>query len=148
MTILSLKVSLRSGAYAGSPWEAVIEIESSASLGDLHFAIQDAVGFDDDHLFEFFIARTETSRDRVCFDDESGQLDETSLESLFPLPERKSLYYLFDYGDSWLFKVTKVNRAAGVPDPLASYPRLVRESGTRPEQYPDFDEDDEDDEDA
>ncbi len=141
MTILSLKISLRSGAYANGPWEAVIEIESSALLEDLHFAIQDALGFDDDHLYEFFIARTETSRDRVRFDDENGYLYERTIESLLPLPERRSLYYLFDYGDDWLFKVAKVNRAIRVPNPHAIYPRLVRESGTKPIQYPELDED-------
>ena len=141
MTILTLKVSLRSGAYADGPWEAVIEIHSSALLEDLHFAIQDALGFDDDHLYEFFIARTETSRDRVRFDDENGDLYERTIESLHPLPERRSLYYLFDYGDDWLFRVAKINKAEQAADPHATYPRVVRESGTKPTQYPQLDED-------
>ncbi len=31
----------------------------------------------------------------------------TSLESLYPLGNGRSLHYLFDYGDHWLFKFTK-----------------------------------------
>jgi len=36
----------------------LIEIDNSASVLDLHSAIQQAVDFDDDHMFEFFIGRT------------------------------------------------------------------------------------------
>ena len=43
----------KGGAEEG--WEATIEIESSSTLEDLHFAIQSAVGFDNDHLYEFYI---------------------------------------------------------------------------------------------
>lgn len=141
MTIYALKVSLRSGAYADGPWEAVIEIDSTALLEDLHFAIQDALGFDNDHLYEFFIARTERSRDRVRFDDENGYVHERTIESLHPLPAKTSLYYLFDYGDDWLFKIAKINRKEQAADPHATYPRVVREAGTKPTQYPDLDED-------
>lgn len=35
----------------------VIEIKSTATFLELHEAIQDAVDFDNDHLFEFFIGR-------------------------------------------------------------------------------------------
>ena len=55
--ILTLTVTLPSGAYATGKWQGVIEIHSSSSLEALHFAIQDALGFDNDHLYEFFIAR-------------------------------------------------------------------------------------------
>jgi hypothetical protein len=140
MTICTLKVSLRSGANADGPWEAVIEIDSSALLEDLHSAIQDALGFDDDHLYEFFIATTERSRDRVRFDDENGYLYERTIESLHPLPDKKSLYYLFDYGDNWLFKVARIKSKEQAADPHARYPRVVREVGTTPTQYPDLDE--------
>lgn len=141
MTIITLKVSLLSGAYANGPWEAEIEIESSAPLEDLHFGIQDALEFDDDHLYEFFISRTETSRNRVRFDDEDASLYETTIGSLYPLPERRNLYYLFDYGDDWLFRVANVNKSESVADSRATYPRVVRESGTKPTQYPEINED-------
>ena len=100
MTICTLKVSLQAGAYADGPWEAVIEIDSSALLEDLHSAIQGALGFDDDHLYEFFIASTERSRDRVRFDDENGYLYERTIESLHPLPDKKSLPGIFWNGRS------------------------------------------------
>lgn len=141
MMILTLKTTLIRGPYAIDKWEAVFEIPADALLEDLHAFIQDTLAFDDDHLYEFFIARTENSRERLRFDDENGGLYDTSIESLYPLPDRKHLYYLFDYGDHWLFKITKATRTAREPIPDVEYPRLVRESGTRPTQYPSDDED-------
>lgn len=140
MTILTLKLALQFGAYSCGKWEGVIEIDSSSVLEDLHFAIQDAIAFDNDHMYEFFIARTERSRDRISFDDENGGLYEPTIESLYPLPERRNLYYLFDYGDHWLFKITRINKAKHEADPHVTYPRLILETGTRPEQYPSLDE--------
>ena len=138
--ILTLKVTLLSGAYATGKWEGVIEIHSSSLLEELHSAIQDALGFDNDHLYEFFIARTERSRERVSFDDENGGLYDSTIGSLYPLPERRNLYYLFDYGDHWLFKVARVTKANHATNPHLTYPRLARETGEKPEQYPAHDE--------
>lgn len=133
--IFTLKVALFYATENGQ-WEGVIEIDSSASLEDLHLAIQDAVGFDNDHLYEFFIARTERSRDRVRFDEEDGGVYDSTIESLYPLPDRKHLYYLFDYGDSWLFKIARIGKKHQEADPRLTYPRVVRETGERPIQYP------------
>ena len=105
--ILALKVILLSGAYATSKWEGVIEIDSSSLLEDLHLAIQSTLNFDNDHLYEFFIARTQKSRERISFDDENGAFYERTIESLYPLPEKQHLYYLFDYGDYWIFRIAK-----------------------------------------
>ena len=67
----ALKVKLMSGSYANGAWEGVIEIHSSSTLEELHLAIQKATNFDNDHMYQFYIARTERSRERVSFDDES-----------------------------------------------------------------------------
>ena len=40
----------------------VIEIKSTATFLELHEAIQDAVDFDNDHLFEFFIGHDPGNR--------------------------------------------------------------------------------------
>ena len=40
----------------------LIEIDADASLIDLHMAIQEAVNFDNDHLFEFFLGRHPRNR--------------------------------------------------------------------------------------
>ena len=143
--IISLKVTLLSGAYATSKWECVIEIDSESSIEDLHLAIQSTLNFDNDHLYEFFTAKTERSRQRVAFDDENGGLYERTIESLYPLPKGHHLYYLFDYGDDWLFSISKAKvvaaKAVAVkPEIDPVFPRLIFESGERPEQYPSMDD--------
>jgi hypothetical protein len=86
--------------------------------------------------FEFYVARTRRSHPRVVYDDENGLLDKTKIGSLFPLPAKRSLYYLFDYGDSWVFKLNKSRLPASDPKPRALYPRLINSEGRRPKQYP------------
>ena len=110
------------------------------TLEDLHFAIQKAVNFDNDHMYEFRIGRTERSRDREVFDDETGNVYEQTIGGLYPLPGKKSLYYLFDYGDDWFFKIVKTQKTYPEPQPGVSYPRLVQETGDKPVQYPAWDE--------
>ena len=65
-----MKVALLFGAYAEEEWEGTIEIESSSTLEDLHFALHDILNFDNDHMYEFYVSRTERSRDRISYDDE------------------------------------------------------------------------------
>ena len=88
--IWTLKVTLVSGIYSTGQCVRVIEIESSATLEDLHLVIQQAVDFDDDHLYEFYYARTARSRERVRFDDENGELFSRTLDTLFPFQKTES----------------------------------------------------------
>ncbi len=134
--IFTIEVTLIFGAYAEEDWTGVIEIESSETLEELHFAILKAVGFDDDHLYEFFIARTERGRDKQRFDDENGKVFTTTLENIFPLPKGRKFYYYFDYGDSWTFQVKRSRKKPREPIEGIEYPRLITEIGKKPEQYP------------
>lgn len=117
-------------------WSADIEIDSASTLDQLHYAIQKAVDFENDHLYAFCIARTYRSRAREFFDDDDGRVFTTTLEAMFPLPPRKSLFYLFDFGDEWLFKVTRSQKRPHEPQEGVVYPRVVKEVGDKPEQYP------------
>ena len=49
-----LKAELLFGAYAEEAWEGTIEIESSSTLDDLHFALLDSLNFDNDHMYRTF----------------------------------------------------------------------------------------------
>jgi hypothetical protein len=135
-TIWTLKIKLVYGVYAQGPWEATIEIDSSATLSDLHYAIQNAVGFDDDHLYMFYVSRTHRSRDRTVFEDEDGTLYETTLAELFPVPPGETLFYWFDFGDDWKFSIERTRTAAQLPDKKRKYPRLIETCGEAPRQYP------------
>lgn len=130
--ILTMKVKLH-------VWSCTIEMEDSSTLEDLHYVIQQAVEFNDDHLYEFYLATSERSRDKDVIASYE-YADEITLESIFPIPSGKKLFYLFDFGDDWLFHVSLTRKAPFRAKSGVNYPRLIDESGERPEQYPDWDE--------
>jgi hypothetical protein len=137
MSIITINVKLVRGLYAKGPWEATIALESSSTLEHLHAIIQQAVDFDNDHLYTFYVARTERSRDRIEYDEE---LFTRTLDSLFPLPKGRRLYYWFDFGDDWMFQISRTRHKPFEPGPGAEYPQLLSERGTRPDQYPSLDD--------
>ena len=105
----------------------------------MHRAIQWAVDSGEDHLYGFFVARTDRSRDRIRFDGENEELFTRTIEFLFPLPKDRKLFYLFDYGDSWLFQVSRTRDRPFEAEAGVQYPRLIGEKGEKPPQYPDTD---------
>jgi hypothetical protein len=133
-----LKVELYFGAYTEKPWEGNFEIETTNTLEDLHFAINKAINFDDDHMYEFYISRTVSSRNKIRFDDENEEIYDRTIESLYPLKKGMKLFYLFDYGDNWLFKITKSRKKPYIPTEGIEYPKLLKSIGTIPEQYPNY----------
>ncbi len=141
--IVTLKITLGSSMYTDEQdqgWQCVMEIDSETMLEDLHLAIQTAVNFENDHLYEFYIARTARSRERLRFDDENEAIYTTDLEDVFPLPKDRKLFYMFDYGDSWLFSIAQTRKKPFPAAARTKYPRVISETGEKPEQYPDFDE--------
>ena len=141
--IMTLKLTLLRGMYCKDEWAANIELDESSTLEDLHHAIQDAVDFENDHLFCFFLSRTDRSRSREYFDDENGLLFSKTLKDMFPLPAKQSLFYLFDWGDEWVFKISQTRKRPHEPVKGVTYPRIESASGVKPVQYPGDEEDDE-----
>ena len=130
--IVTLKITL----LRNIDWSTNIELEESATLEDLHHAVQHAVHFDNDHLYCFYMSRTDSSRSREYFDDENGLIFTKTLKDLFPLPPKQSMFYLFDWGDEWIFKISPSRKRPHEPVSRKRYPRVESESGTRPVQYP------------
>jgi len=135
-TIWTMKINLVFGLHATGPWEAVLEIHTSATLEELHFAIQDAVGFEADHMYMFFVARTVRTRDRTVLADEDDTVLDATLDELFPLPRGRKFFYWFDFGDDWKFSIARTRTAPGVAMKQRTYPRVVSTCGKRPVQYP------------
>lgn len=137
---MTLKLQSTFGSFdkESEIWYRMIEIESSSDLEALHLCIQDAVDFENDHLYEFFIANSIRSTEKKRFDDDNQGLWEYSVGDLFPLPKHKKLFYLFDYGDSWYFRITKLRKKIEQKEAGVSYPRVIEKVGKNPEQYPDY----------
>ena len=86
--ITTLKITLIRGRYCEDEWTANIELDESSALIELHDAIQQAVKFDNDHGYCFFVARTERSRLQEDFDDENGLVFTKTIGEMFPLPSK------------------------------------------------------------
>ena len=131
--ILTIKIKLHS-------WSGIIEIDDSSTMEDLHYVIQHAVEFDDDHLYEFYTANSHRSnnRDIICTYEDANTI---MFARIFPLTKGKKLFYLFDYGDNWVFQVSRSRKAPFVAKREIQYPQIIGGTGERPKQYPNWEED-------
>ena len=142
--IWTLRVKLH---HVRSEWVRVIEIKSDSSFLELHEAIQNAVDFDNDHLFDFFVGRHPGNRaypigeepDWDTFDPVKTY-GNVHLSDAWPLPTGMKLFYLFDFGDDWLFQINKTRHKDKLPQPGVVYPRVIEARGKNPEQYPMWEE--------
>lgn len=135
MEIYSLKITLPN-RYLATEWYRIIEVPEDFDLDDLHYFIQQVVDFDNDHLYDFYLAKNYQIRGKELI------TEDIKLNQLYPL-KGKQLFYLFDYGDTWLFQINKSRKKLSTNDPN-SYPKLVESVGKNPEQYPSWDDEDDD----
>ena len=143
--IWEIKVTCVSGCYLKEDWIRVFEIDSSSSLYDLHQTIQDAVGFDRDHLYDFYAGRHAYNRklefaDDYEWEDREDKFFEITLEEIFPMPKSCKLYYLFDIGDDWRFEIRKSRKRPTQAETGIKYPRIIESIGPNPVQYPSYEE--------
>jgi hypothetical protein len=123
----------------------IVEILDNQSLEDLHYAIQDAFGWDDDHLYAFFLSGrawdrlTEVPRP---FEEqmESPTADEVTLADAELRPGQK-LLYIFDFGDELTHQIQVLDVfPAPAPHETRTFPRIVESHGEAPPQYPTWDD--------
>lgn len=147
--ISTFRVRILAGFYAPAAARAVwreIEVAANQTLADLGEAIPRAFGFDDPHLWSFFLSgrawdgTSEYALDSIP-DPMGGPRARAARRTLIrevPLPGaqgKKEFLFLFDYGDEWHFGVKLVRQRAPV-EPGARYPRVVAQLGDAPPQYP------------
>jgi hypothetical protein len=89
-----------------------LRVPENYTLGDLHYILQAAFGWEDDHMHSFTVNSTEYGM--VGGDmgfgmdfDEFDVVDEgTVLLSQLDLQPKQKFKYLYDFGDSWLHEIT------------------------------------------
>ena len=119
-------------------WEAIVEVPDICSLFDLHLFIQKIIDFDNDHLFEFYAGKSDRNR-KIEFSNNSGYphdggaYESILLKDIYPLKGLK-LYYLFDFGDNWLFEIRKSRKKARSQQDT-EYPRVASDNGIKLRQY-------------
>ena len=144
----TLSIECMSGRNLKDRYVRIIETPSDTTLGDLHYIVLEMTSFDgSDHLSGFYLANAWQGRRKewltVSDDgDEAAEelLWDKPLANLYPLPRTKKLYYLFDFGDSWIFEIRKKGREIK-PAPGVEYPLLIHEEGPQLVQYEYPDED-------
>lgn len=99
-----------------------VQVPADTRLSELHGAIQDVMGWEDQHLHDFEIDGKSYSDDRVV--DQLDVKDEhrTRLNKVVQRQGQKFVYE-YDFGDSWehLLEVEKILEA----EPDIHYPRCV-----------------------
>ncbi len=140
--IFTLVITCVGGRYLDHPYQFVLDVSVESMLGDLAGAILGILDFeDDDHLDTFYLANSVRGHpSSLTADGEFGEggadVMDLRLCEVFPLPKNKKLYYLFDFGASWCFQITKQGKQKAA---LASteYPCIVSETGTKPKEFGD-----------
>ena len=115
-----------------------IELKAKQTLEDLHNAIQDALGWDDDHLYSFFMDNKFYSKDENMeythpSHPEGRKTADVEL-GIFGLKKGQKFAYLFDFGDEHRFEIEVVD--FGIVQKGKKYPVLLESKGKSPEQYP------------
>jgi hypothetical protein len=136
--------SMRSQPPAGTV-SRTIEIEEDDTLYDLHWEIQNAFGWDNDHLYSFYMSnkkgdtQSEYSGNPLgedfesAFGESSGSAAQTELRTL-KLRKGKKFKYLFDFGDNLLHTIEVLDIHDRTDDHVG-YPRVVEKNGEPPPQY-------------
>ncbi len=126
--VYTLKITFPNN-MAEVPWSRTIEVKEDCTLEQLHRYIQFLVEFDNDHLYEFYVGRNPRNREyKIPI--------KKRLNEIYPMTGYK-LYYLFDFGDCWLFRIVK-SRKTKIEEIGTEYPVLIKSIGENPDQYPEY----------
>ena len=115
------------GALPGRVWRR-IHLPTSATIDNLHLAIQLAFGWSNTHLYEMQIG-TRTFVDGQAEDRRDGFATEVALADGFRRPGARGTY-LYDFGDGWTHSVTYEGRRRARAS--SAYPMLVAGAGACP----------------
>lgn len=132
-----------------------IAVRTDQTLVDVHYALQGAFDWDDDHLYSFWLKGKYWERDGSEYTHPFHASQPNPLGAFAAGPAPKSaatrldrlklskgqrIAYVFDFGDEWRVQLTLRQITAADEQP---YPRLLDSAGDAPPQYPDY-EDEED----
>ena len=145
--LYTLQVSLVSGPLSekfitkNPVVSRTIAIRGDQTFEDLHDAIFDAFGRDEEHMFEFQVGgKGPQDPAAKCYvsDPENaeaaGYVGDTSIDAV-GLHDETAFGYWFDYGDDWWHQVSVMSITDHIPK--GKYPKVTERVGASPPQYPD-----------
>ena len=117
-----------------------ITVRDDMTLVDLHYALQSAFGWDDDHLYSFWLDGSFWASDdghymhpyHAASVDPPGKSACARLNEL-DLAEGRRIAYEFDFEREWrvLLQLSEIRAEAG-----SAVARCIEREGTAPPQYP------------
>jgi hypothetical protein len=128
--IWTMKIECVSGWYLEEQALKICEVPNSYTLESLCDFILESFEFDHDHMHQFFVSRNARNNRSNSIEDESLTLSE-----IFPIEKSNFLFMLFDFGDDWVFRITKTLIKTEFQQKV-TYPRVVEHIGRNPVQYP------------
>jgi hypothetical protein len=118
-----------------------IEVRSTQTFEDFHFAIHNSIGFDASKPASFYMSDDNWKKGKEISNKEISE-EQAGLVSLlnkarlcdFIADPHQKIYYIFDLSSPWTFHIEliKINRQE---EPGAVYPRTVKTTGEAPKQY-------------
>jgi hypothetical protein len=130
---VQLKVALK---HAKPPVWRSVQLPLTATLGDLHAAIQVLFGWDGDHLHVFHAGGVRYSDPFYELEGTEDE-EEARLRDAFP-PGGPKITYVYDFGADWVHEITRQKMIT--LEPGQDYPVCVAFGGNSPVEYPSGDE--------
>ena len=122
-------------AWRKAVWRR-IELTGDQTLDDLHEAIQRAFGWDNDHLYAFFLSGRAWDR-QTEYESPFGEIGRNAahyrLEQL-PIAPGQQFLYLFDFGDELRHLVKLEAVIPGGAEQGVRYPQITERQGQAPSQ--------------
>ncbi len=137
--IFTLSIACIAGRHLTEEYRFVLDVPADSTLDDLASFILGMVDFDGEHLSEFYVAnglrgkKTWFTADGEWDEDDSDMWD-IRLSDIFPLGRNKKLYYVYDFGASWCFEITKKGKETTALAGL-EYPCIVSQEGAKPAEF-------------
>ena len=129
-TVIRLKIVLERTEPA--IWRRV-EVPAAMTLDELHNVIQIAMGWANDHLFDFLLGRESLIESEMVgfgqFRARPGSGGDLRIGDLAARAVKR-LTYLYDFGDSWNHTIRIEKRLPAEPN--TTYPRLIDGAGRCP----------------
>lgn len=135
MNIWVIKLECIGGCYLEEAVYRVCEIPDLFSLEELNHFILESFNFGNDNMHQFFKGRLPRPYGAGATIIENESL---TLKDIFPLDKNKILFMHFDYGDDWIFKISRRLNKIEYNSKI-DYPRVIEEVG-KVDQYPSYEE--------
>jgi hypothetical protein len=126
---VQLKVALK---YAKPPAWRSVQLPLTATLGDLHAAIQVLFGWEGDHLHVFHAGGVRYGDPLYELEDTEDEED-ARLRDVFP-PGGPKITYVYDFGADWVHEITR--QKVITLESSQDYPVCVAFGGDSPVEYP------------